>query len=205
MRKSKVDVSIKQPSRKVILKACADWKKGKFGGKYPRQEKLLKKLFSKLPNNKKLRNVLLKVSKLNCYYSTRIHDIYPVVQHIVNITTFDERIRKSKPDAKLVKNLYWNRTSSGKKRLYSFATKYCSFHNPNVYPIFDRCVVDALSAINKKFNFADFTKTGLHKDKDYEEYCKIYKKFISRFKLKGLTYKQIDHYLWHLGKRLRAK
>ena len=51
---------------------------------YTLQEKSLNKLFLKLcPKNKKIEDVLLKVSALNDFYSTNIYDTYSVAENII--------------------------------------------------------------------------------------------------------------------------
>ncbi|MCD8290587.1 MAG: hypothetical protein LUC91_03690, partial [Prevotella sp.] len=49
---------------------------------YYEQEQALNLLFRKLPQNKKLSQILLKTAALNDFYSTNIFDIYTVARHI---------------------------------------------------------------------------------------------------------------------------
>lgn len=80
---------------------------------------------------------------------------------------------------------------------YSFATKYCSRHKPNEYPIFHSFVEKLL----KYFRNVD-KKLIFHNDdlKDYQKYKSILLDFQKNYGLEDFNLKQIDKYLWQLGK-----
>jgi hypothetical protein len=88
------------------------------------------------------------------------------------------------------------------KRFYSFATKYCSFHKPEVFPIYDGRVNKALSYFKKEYGFCEFRKKDL---KIYEKFVDILKEFKKKFRLDNYNFKELDKYLWQVGKELMAK
>lgn len=70
-------------------------------------------------------------------------------------------------------------------------------HQPDLFPIYDRFVGEMLRYFRKQTHFARFANADL---KNYAEYRTIYDAFIQFFALNDFTYKQVDNYLWKLGK-----
>lgn len=61
-----------------------------------------------------------------------IFNTYAVAKHILTIPNLDNRLKQG--DISLVDEIKEVTMSDGKKRdFYSFATKYCSHHNPNFF------------------------------------------------------------------------
>jgi hypothetical protein len=77
--------------------------------------------------------VLLKALALNKLYSTRVldKDIEPLARHIAGLC-IEPSLREGRPDA--VDRIA---NCSGLQLYFSFASKYCSWHNPRPYPIYD--------------------------------------------------------------------
>lgn len=121
---------------------------------YPRQENILDEYFhKKYKENKNPNEVLIKVILLDKFYSTHLDfiDVLPLVERITDAElNFDERLRNK--DISLVDAI---RKCTGTKDYYSFATKYCSHHDEDTYPIYDQFVAKSLREIQaeKSFNF----------------------------------------------------
>ena len=165
---------------------------------YTLQEKALKKLFLKLlPSNSEISDILLKASCLNDFYSTNIFSIYPVAKHILNIKDLDKRLKAG--DISLVNELGKLEISGKKKYFYSFSTKYCSHHNPIDFPIYDSYVEKILLYFNKIDKFSSFKRIDL---KDYKKFKEILLDFQRYYKLERFNLKEIDRYLWLLGKEI---
>ena len=160
---------------------------------YSNQEKALDKLFMDIcKRNDKIEDILIKCSSLNDFYSTNIFDIHTVAQHILSLH-IDERLEKG--DLSLVNDIAYVK---GKDFFfYSFATKYCSHHQPKRYAIYDSYVEKVLLSMNKRKHFADFNREKL---KDYETYMDVIEAFQQEFGLMKYDIKQLDQYLWQLGK-----
>ena len=95
---------------------------------YPEQEKALDKLFQELcPKNEKIEDILLKSATLNDFYSTNIFSVFSVAKHILELK-IDARL--SKKDLSLVDELQNVNIQGKNHKFYSFASKYCSHHNP---------------------------------------------------------------------------
>lgn len=77
------------------------------------------------------------------------------------------------------------------RREYSFATKYCSFHRPDVYPIFDSRNEEILNIYKNEININPFNL-----QESYEDYVKIINKYREIFGLECFSYKEIDMFNW---------
>lgn len=163
---------------------------------YRIQEEALDKLFiDTYPDNTDIHDVLIKVSALNAFYSTNIFAPYKVAKHIVELDV-DKRLAQG--DVTLVNDIavvVMKKEST--KNFYSFATKYCSRHKPNEYPIYDSYVDQLLRYFRDVDGFAAFPTLDL---KDYSKYKNILFAFRKFYGLSDYTLKQIDKYLWQLGK-----
>lgn len=162
---------------------------------YSNQERALDKLFLKLcPDNKSIEDILIKCSSLNDFYSTNIFDIYSLAEHIRKLN-IDKRLMDK--DYSLVNDIA-NVEVSGKSHcFYSFATKYCSHHQPDTYAIYDSYVEKVLQSLNKREPFGNFKRNQM---KDYNVYMNAIRSFQQYFGLNNFSIKQLDQYLWQLGK-----
>jgi hypothetical protein len=163
---------------------------------YVLQERSLKKLFTKTyPKNKSMDDILIKVCSLNDFYSTNIFSPVLVSKHIAELDV-DKRLKEG--DLSLVNDIAEVEVSKDKTiNFYSFATKYCSHHRPLIYPIYDSYVEKVLMYFRRQDNFYEFLKKDL---KIYPKYREILIEFKNYYGLKNYNLKQIDKYLWQLGK-----
>jgi len=162
---------------------------------YHLQEDALNQLFFNLcPDNKNISGILLKVSVLNDFYSTNIFKVFPVAKHILSLH-IDERLQSG--DVTLVDDIKEVEISGKTLNFYSFATKYCSHHRPLDYPIYDSYVDEVLRYYRKKDGFATFRNEEL---KNYTRFKSILKEFRSFYDLEPYNLKELDKYLWQLGK-----
>lgn len=167
---------------------------------YVLQENSLNKLFFDLiPNNKSIEDILIKASILNDFYSTNIFSIYPVAKHIFDLD-IDDRLQKKDPG--LVNEIAKVMINGRQKNFYSFATKYCSHHFPAEYPIYDSFVECVLLYFKRKDNFLNFKKEDL---KNYEKYKEILISFSKFYGLTQYSLKDLDRYLWQVGKEYFPK
>ena len=177
------------PCKSEVETYLAIWKEMKD---YSSQESALDKLFFKLaPNNTCIEDILLKVSTLNDFYSTNIFSVFPVAEHILTLN-IDGRLKQGDPS--LVDDI---QTVNGRNH-YSFATKYCSHHNPLEYPIYDSYVEKILKHFRDVDGFYHFETDSL---KVYPKFKQVILAFRSFYGLEQYTLKEIDQYLWQLGKK----
>ncbi len=162
---------------------------------YSLQEQALDKLFFQLcPENTCIEDILLKVSSLNDFYSTNIYSTFPVAKHILALK-IDGRLKTG--DLSLVEEIQKVSIKESEINFYSFATKYCSHHNPLAFPIYDSYVDEVLFRFMQQDHFAKFYRYEL---KDYQRFYDILLTFRTFYGLEQYNLKEIDKYLWQLGK-----
>jgi hypothetical protein len=87
--------------------------------------------------------------------------------------------------------------------LYSFASKYCYFHNDEVFPLYDRYVDKLIwdykqNEDGKGFQpLTDFERIDL---KDYSKYINILNNLKQAYELTEYSIKKLDIFLWMYGK-----
>ncbi|OPZ94497.1 MAG: hypothetical protein BWY74_00531 [Firmicutes bacterium ADurb.Bin419] len=190
--KKKMDVDVPDPSIEQVEFYLAKWDGFE---NYHLQEDALNKIFFELcPMNTDIIDVLLKASTLNDFYSTNIFSIYPVAKQICALD-IDARLKVG--DVTLVGDIQYVTIGSTDKNFYSFASKYCSHHNPLDYPIYDSYVDEVLRFFRNRDSFSDFQDADL---KDYVKFKGILIDFRAFYSLDKCNLKQIDQYVWLLGK-----
>ena len=158
------------------------------------KDSALKKLFTQLcPYNTNLDDIMIKCSALNDFYSTNIFEVTHIAKHIL-VKDIDARL--SVGDPSLVEEI-------GKipemKYFYSFATKYCAFHQPHLYNIYDSHVHNILMHFSKRDKYAHHTYQSL---RDYLCFKEAICQFQKHYHLESLNAWELDKYLWQLGNKL---
>ena len=107
------------------------------------------------------------MSALNDFYSTNIFDTYSVSKHILALNV-DHRLRNN--DLDLVNEIAKVRLNGKAWNFYSFASKYCSHHEPDGFPIYDSFVEKMLKHYRKADKFEVFRNSEL---KHYPRFIEI--------------------------------
>lgn len=191
------------PSDSEVAKYLNIWQNLK---NYVEQDKALQLLVQKYPNNTNFEEVLLKCTVLNFFYSTNIKQpfIVSVAQHICSIQDFDNRVKNG--DMTLPQEIADN--SLTYSYYFSFATKYCSLHNPIAYPISDSLVKGVLYELGKQHNLICIKNKQLD---DYKIYTAALDCLVKTFQLNSvisngiINYRLLDRYLWVLAKTFQSK
>ena len=162
-------------------------------------ENSLSMLFAAWPKNTDLREVHLKVVALNAMYSTQIYDTSSVSS---NIYRHDIDAALQAGDLSLVEKIALTPLKGGKSRFNrSFASKYCSWHAPDAFAIYDSYVEEALWHFQKIHAFTSFKRKDLG---SYIRFMEVVDAFAKSFGLEEFSKKQLDQCLWVLGARLRG-
>lgn len=171
-------------------------------GTYKPGDELLNDVFSEIRNVEypSLRQVQEAVIILNSLYNTNLQNVITTSRNIKNqipnllrrinerdLTVIDDitRINQQGEDAQF------------SNKIYSFATKFCSFINPS-YPIFDRFSSNLLFMILNR-NDEQFPLEDLG---NYRIFCEKYEVFQNKYSLDNN--KNTDTFLWMYGKILAA-
>lgn len=180
------------PSEERVREACQE-----FDEEYATTEHALRDLFHQYPTNDNEAHVLLKVVTLNTLYSTNILAVHDVAHHI-HSQDVDSDLRVGAPDIvdRIAKVTI---TTTGKERNnWSFATKYCSWHNPASYPIWDSRVQRYLRSLKgTPFEHPD---NWTH----YREFVNLMASFRASYGLSKFTFREIDKFLYLHGGEQRA-
>lgn len=191
------DVIVPEPTSKVMLEYLDKWDTTPI---YIAQEHALNKLFSiTYPQNKDINEILIKVSTLNDFYSTNIFSVFHVAERIYRLDV-DERLHAADPT--LVHDIASVTILDKTRNFYSFASKYCSHHRPEDYPIYDSYVDAVLRYFRKTDHFAQFSNHDL---KHYPTFKSILLSFRTYYDLTQYGVKDLDRYLWLLGKEFFPK
>jgi hypothetical protein len=150
----------------------------------------LKLAFRTFPTNTDIPSVLIKTSALNDLYRTNIFATPELAKHITALN-IDPKVHVG--DLAIVAEIAKFEIREKTKTFYSFATKYCHWHNQAEYPIFDSRVHNSLVAYKKQDGFAEFKEEDL---RHYPSFKEIINMFIDFYSLSGVSYKELDKFLW---------
>jgi hypothetical protein len=155
-------------------------------------EQALAQLREQFPRNIEASHILLKVLALNQLYSTRINyiDVDPLARHIAGLG-IDTLLDQGSPRA--VDLIF---VCPPLPKYFSFATKFCSLHNPSAFPIYDHYVDECLWLYKKQDGFAVFHRQDLY---IYERFVEIVTAFRNHYELSRFTFREIDKFLWRTG------
>ena len=167
--------------------------------RYYRADQAIINLFDAFPENKHLEHILLKISVINNLYSTNILGTFNMAKHIQRLD-IDSDLKNGDPN--LVNKISSGHGIVSKKNnteinFYSFATKYCNWHNRDKYAIYDSFVRKLLMAYKRNDNFSAFAEADL---KDFIKFKQVVLDFKQFYNLTEHSLKQIDKFLWIYGK-----
>jgi hypothetical protein len=130
------------------------------------------------------------IEALNALYHTSIFSPHGVAKHILRLK-IDGWLQVGQSDA--VDLIASVRLGKRKRYNYSFATKYCSWHHREAYPIYDKRVDAILWGYNKQDQFAAFQRQDLW---EYDEFKRVITAFRTHYKLEAFDFKDLDKFLW---------
>jgi hypothetical protein len=161
-------------------------------------EQTLGELFQQYPRNDDLRHVFLKVVAINSLYHTCIYALDTVARHIhSHAQEIDAGLDAG--SHQIVDTIAQVRVEGKRHNFFSFATKYCSWHQPEKYPIYDSRIDRYLWTLQQQNSFATaFTHPHLW---DYPKYHRIVVTFRDSHGLGEFTFKEIDKFLYLQSER----
>jgi hypothetical protein len=160
-------------------------------------EETVRTLVDAFPSNQKFTHVHLKVIAISQLYRARVLNIdaEDLAKHIWSIPDLDDMLAAGSPE---VVNLI-HQCKTTRRKYYSFATKFCSWHNQKAYSLWDYNVDEALWAYRQQDGFAKFKHKELL---DYPRLAEIIKEFRAFYGLRRYSLKNIDKFLWGVGANL---
>lgn len=169
-------------------------------------------LFQTMPRNTDVGEVAVKVAALNGLYGTGILAVWDLARHIASLD-IDARLTEPAINASLIAQIAHLKTKRNVRHNYSFATKYCSFHRPDLYPIYDSLVEGVLNTLLQQGETFDRLGPGEHWrtypascesiSRNYAVWCRSIDRFRNHYGLEAFSIRDIDKYLWTLAKERR--
>jgi hypothetical protein len=137
-------------------------------------------------------------SRVNALYHTCIYALDTVARHIhAHAQEIDAALAAGSHE--IVDKIAKVKVQGKVHNFFSFATKYCSWHQPERYPIYDSRVDYYLWSLQQQNSFAAaFTHPHLW---DYPKFHKIVVTFRDSHGLSEFTFKEIDKFLYLQGER----
>lgn len=173
---------------------------------YGKEDDLITDCFIRFPKNDDVTIVAMKVGLIDITNSTHVSQhkskisAVEIAECIVNIKNIDERIKNGDPE--VVNEIA---RSNGNINLFSFATKYCCYHNKNLYGKDDYSILDTVLKESLPKYFGDITSRQIKKWVDSFDY-KSYNDYLTK-KLDelGITVpyrkRKLDHYIWFYNRK----
>ena len=172
---------------------------------YGRENNLITESLKMYPKNDDVAIVAMKISLIDVTNSTNLSrhkskiSLVELAEKIVGIKDIDKRIESGDPTVvnEIVK-------ANGEINLFSFASKYCCYHNHNYYGKDDFAILDTVLMKTLPLYFDDISKRQIDKWRDSIDY-QSYNDYISK-KLDelGITTKdrkrKFDHFVWYLNR-----
>jgi hypothetical protein len=183
------------PTPDLVIQANARFDRD---DRYGPADRILSRVFLQHPSNALFEDVLLKVVFLNSLYNTNVFAVWEMARHILELAV-DPALQAA--DLHLVERIARLTIRGKTRRHYSFATKYCSWHRPEDFPIYDSLVDRVLIQYRDCFAFGQFSRSDLQ---EYWKYKEVLAAFRTHFGLDKFSFKQIDKFLWFTSKDLGA-
>lgn len=173
---------------------------------YGIEDKMIASCFTKYPNNFDKDLVVMKIFIIDSTNSTNLIrqkrriSIDELSKIIASIPNIDERIAVGDPE--VVNDIA---KSNGKINLFSFATKYCCYHNICIYERDDYSIFDSVLAKYLPQYFDDITENQIQKWRKSFDY-KFYNDYITN-KLDELNItvenrkRKFDHFVWYKNRQ----
>lgn len=168
---------------------------------YGKEDDLITDAFRKFPSNTDLTVVAMKIGLIDITNSTNISrykskiSAVELAECIIKIKDIDERIEAGDPE--VVNEIA---RSNGKINLFSFASKYCCYHNKNVYEKDDYSILDTILKDSLPRYFDDITTGEIGKWQKSFNYKKYNNYITKKLDELGITLeyrkRKFDHFVW---------
>jgi hypothetical protein len=147
-------------------------------------------LFKKTPGNKDVEDIRVKVSAVNDTEIGNLGIIENVVAHIHSLN-IDDRLGKG--DLTLVEDIANFSIGAKTQRVLHFASVFCNFHKPEVYPIYSEQYLD----FYRKYITENKLPLDPSKINTYDVFTKALNDLVQRLGLTGkMNYLHLRKFAW---------
>ena len=170
--------------------------------KYGKEYRLIEDVLKKYPNNKTIEDVACKIAVIDFTNSTNLRqnkiNLYTLAKIITNID-FDAKVAKG--DVSLVSDII----SKCPVKLYSFASKYCCYHNTFLYNRDDYSIYDSVVKNHlPEYATEKLPASKWRKNFNYETFNQYIGDLLDEYGITAATEPQrrrlFDHYVWYKNK-----
>ena len=167
--------------------------------KYGKEYRLIEDVLKKYPNNKTIEDVACKIAVIDFTNSTNLHffNLYTLAEIITSEKVdFDARVARG--DVSLVSDII----SRCPVKLYSFASKYCCYHNTFLYNRDDYSIYDSVVASHlHEYATEKLPASKWRKNFNYETFNQYIGDLLDEYGITAATEPQrrrlFDHYVWY--------
>lgn len=175
---------------------------------YGAESSLIGKIVRNLPRNEELEIIALKIALIDITNSTRLFQykenlpLTLLAKIIKGIDNIDERLKNGDP--KVVEEIARKSKEEGKVNLFSFASKYCHYHNffaygKDDYSIYDNVVKNSLP------HYSDISESSIEtwrKNFQYTEFNDFIGNLLDDNGIKIPNRRtKFDHFLWYANRK----
>lgn len=174
--------------------------------RYGKEDELITRCFEEFPFNTDERIVAMKIGLIDVTNSTHVAqhksviNVAELAKHITSIPNIDERIKVGDPE--VVNEIA---KSNGKINLFSFASKYCCYHNKNLYKRDDYSIYDNVVKESLRKYFSDITTSQIKRwasSLDYKSYNDYITKKLDELNIKlEFRKRKFDHFIWYNNRK----
>ncbi len=171
---------------------------------YGNEEKIIHDVLNSFPENDDINVIAMKIAVIDVTNSTQLSryknkiSLYELANIILNIDNFDERVKNGDPE--LVNIIS---KSNGKINLFSFASKYCTYHNNEIYEKDDYSIFDSVvRRMLPKYSNISFSQIEKwRKIHDYKSFNDSITKLLDDNNIHiKFRKRKFDHFLWFPNK-----
>jgi len=186
--------SIPKPTTELINDAIAKFKVDEI-------ENALIELLAKFPENAKLSHILLKVVAINSLYHTNILAVELVANHLHELggKSGELDLLLKSGDLEIVEKISHMEIKGKRYNFFSFASKYCSWHNPTAYPVYDSRVEKYLRTLH---NQGDLQFWSTPEKWTYLDFQQVILRLRKQYSLESFSFKDIDKFSYIEGGKL---
>lgn len=172
--------------------------------KYGKEYRLIEDVLKKYPNNKTIEDVACKIAVIDFTNSTNLHfsqNLYTLAK-IITCEKVDFDARVARGDVSLVSDII----SKCHVKLYSFASKYCCYHNTFLYNRDDYSIYDSVVASHlHEYATEKLPASKWRKNFNYETFNQYIGDLLDEYGITAATEPQrrrlFDHYVWYKNRK----
>ena len=178
---------------------------------YGKEQKIIHDVLNKYPLNNDINIIAMKIAVIDITNSTHISQyksilsLYDLADVILKIPDFDERLKYGDPE---IVNMIAKNT--GAINLFSFASKYCTYHNVEIYEKDDYSIYDSVVKNYLPYYLEKYCSEKISSYKmdskwrqgyDYKSYNECIERLLDKANIHiPFRRRKFDHFIWYANK-----